>query len=206
MIYFIRMNKIIKNKKSLVKAFKDISKKYAEDDLYREKIIILTREIIKPSKQAIYAVHKNEFNQANKLIVNAEKGISNAFKIFSKSNLKDIGSLKSALEEYVEAKTYLTFVRDNKLLLPNELFKEIHYETYLCGIADLTGEMSKRAVISATQGNFDDVKHIKTIIEDIYELFLSFNFRSGELRKKSESIKYNLSKVENILYDISIKR
>lgn len=200
------MDDHIKNKKMLIKAFESISKTYTKDDSFREKIINISREIIKPSKQAIYSIHRNDFAQGIKLIKQAEKNIETVFKINSKSELKEVGSLRAALEEYVEAKAYLIFVKEQKVILPDNLPKFIHYETYLGGIADFTGEMSKRAVVLATKGNFDEVKIIKNSIEEIHELFLSFDFRSGELRKKAESIKYNLSKVENVLYDISMRK
>ena len=200
------MGEGVKNKKMLVKAMSDISKSYGKDDSFREKIINISREIIKPSKQAIYSVHRNDFANCIKLLKSAEKSISEAFRIHSKSGLKEIGSLRAGLEEYVEAKAYLIFVKEQRVVLPGDLPKGIHYETYLCGIADFTGELSKRAVVLATQGSFDEVKIIKQAIDDIHELFLGFDFRSGELRKKAESIKYNLSKVENILYDISMRQ
>ncbi|MBN1175261.1 hypothetical protein JXA48_01320 [Candidatus Woesearchaeota archaeon] len=196
----------VKNKKLLIKAFQSISKTYENDDSFREKIINTSREIIKPSKQAIYSIHRDDVAQGLKLISLAEKNIENVFKIYAKSGLKEVGSLKAALEEYVEAKAYFVFVKEQKVILPSDLPKVVHYETYLCGIADFTGEMSKRAVVLATKGNFDEVKIIKNSIEEIHELFLSFDFRSGELRKKAESIKYNLSKVESILYDISMRQ
>jgi predicted translin family RNA/ssDNA-binding protein len=200
------MENSVKNKKMLEKAFLEITKKYEEDDSFREKIIKTSREIIKPSKQAIYSIHRDDFSQSLKLIKTAEKGIETVVKIHAKSNLKEMGSLRAALEEYVEAKGYFLFAKEQKIILPADLPKNIHYETYLCGIADLTGEMSKRAVVLATKSRFDEVKIIKNSIEEVHELFLSFDFRSGELRKKAESIKYNLSKVENILYDISMRK
>jgi hypothetical protein len=34
---------------------------------------------------------------------------------------------------------------------------------------------------------------------------LDFDFRSGELRKKSDAIKWNLKKIEDILYDLKLQ-
>lgn len=200
------MSKGAKNIKEVKKEFSTISKNYSTDDSNREKIITLCREIIKPSKQAIYAAHRDDFSQSEKLIKIAEKAISTVTKIYDKSNLKEVGSIKASFEEYIEAKCYLEFVRKGILLLPSDFPKNIHYETYLSGIADFTGEITKRAIVLATKEDFKMVNIIKNTIEEIHELFLLFDFRSGDLRKKAESIKYNLSKVENILYDISMKR
>lgn len=196
----------VKNKKALSESFQSIVNQYQEDDKSRETILSTCREIIRPSKQAIYSIHRNDLIEANKLLTIALKNINEVSDLLEKSDLKNVGAFKAALEEYVEAKTYLSFVESNTICLPESLPKLMHYETYLGGISDLTGELAKRAVVLATKEEFEKVDGIKLFIEEIHELFLSFDFRSGELRKKAESIKYNLSKVENILYDISIRR
>ena len=72
------------------------------------------------------------------------------------------------------------------------------------GLCDLAGELARKAV---TVANKDPkiVKRIKDIIEEIFGEFLKLNLRNGELRKKSDSLKWNLNKVEEILYDINKK-
>jgi len=52
---------------------------------------------------------------------------------------------------------------------------------------------------------YDEIKFIKEFVSDIYNEFLKFEFRNGELRKKSDSIKWNLKKIEEIIYDIKIR-
>ena len=49
---------------------------------------------------------------------------------------------------------------------------------------------------------FDEVKKIYDVVSEIFGEFLKFDFRNGELRKKSDSIKYNMKKIEEIMYDI----
>jgi len=52
---------------------------------------------------------------------------------------------------------------------------------------------------------YADVHEIKEAVEEIYNLFLHLNLRNGEIRKKSDAIKWNLKRIEDIIYDISIK-
>ncbi|MBN2367807.1 hypothetical protein JXC34_02220 [Candidatus Woesearchaeota archaeon] len=49
------------------------------------------------------------------------------------------------------------------------------------------------------------MKEIKKFVETIYNEFLEFELRNGELRKKSDSIKYNLKKIEEILYELKLR-
>ena len=46
---------------------------------------------------------------------------------------------------------------------------------------------------------------IKELVHDIYGEFLKLHLRNGELRKKSDAIKWNLKKLEEVMYDISMK-
>jgi predicted translin family RNA/ssDNA-binding protein len=73
------------------------------------------------------------------------------------------------------------------------------------GICDLTGELTRRAVSLVTKGKGKEVLVIKNFVEDIYGEFLKFDLRNGNLRKKYDSIKWNLKKLEEIMYDLSKK-
>jgi hypothetical protein len=44
---------------------------------------------------------------------------------------------------------------------------------------------------------------IKDVVDEIYGEFLKMDLRNSELRKKSDQIKWNLKKLEEIAYDIS---
>jgi hypothetical protein len=46
---------------------------------------------------------------------------------------------------------------------------------------------------------------VKGVVEEIYGEFLQLNLRGGELRKKSDQIKWNLQKLEDMAYNISKK-
>ena len=48
----------------------------------------------------------------------------------------------------------------------------------------------------------DEVVRIKDCVEEIFGEFLKIDLRNGTLRKKSDSIKWNLKKLEEIMYDI----
>jgi translin len=199
---------MIKNKSELKKEFLILQKNYVDDDKLREDIIGLTRNITKLSKQSIYSTQRNELKEAEKLILEVEDSIKKASKKINTAKIHLMNNLRSGLEEYVEAKTFYTYMKENKILCLKD-FKsiiEIPYETYLEGLCDFTGEIAKKSVLLAVKGDTKQIKNIMSTIEDIYGLFLEFDFRSSELRKKFESIKYNLNKVESIIYDLSLRK
>ena len=186
------------------KDFQSMASEMAEFDGKRETIIKNSRDILKLSKQAVYDIHRDDLNYAKKKIDEAEKEIEKLKKSIKETKGMEVaGAFYDAQEEYVEAKTYYEFVKNGKILTRKQL--DVDTETYLGGISDLTGEMSRRAVIKATEGKNDEVKKIRDTIDEIHGQFLKFDFRNGELRKKADSIKWNLKKVEEVLYDLKRK-
>jgi predicted translin family RNA/ssDNA-binding protein len=132
-----------------------------------------------------------------------EKILLKLDKQFGYTRLNQEGSYKAGVEEYVEAKTLFLVLSGRKI----DSFKniKINYEGYLGGICDLTGELVRRAVNQASQGNYDEVKKIKNIISDIMAELVEFDM-TGYLRTKYDQAKGNLRKIEQINYDIKIRK
>ncbi len=180
------------------KDFENIRKEMKNFELKREETIIISREIIKLSKIIIYSVHRNDLNQA--LI--SLKQIKNKIKLLDKNKNYDTGISSVAFQEYVEAIVFYEFIKNNKI--PNYKELEVDIEAYLSGLADLTGELGRKAVHDAIKKDFESCKKIKEIVEEIYGEFLRFDLRNGELRKKSDSIKWNLNKLEDLVFTINM--
>jgi len=198
---------MIKNKEELKEEFSNLVKQYDLDDDLRDKIIILTRNITKFSKQAIYAIHRDELDEAKKLIVQAEDEMKRGSEIINESEIHLMNNFRGGIEEYIEAKAYLLYVTENKIPTRKELMfaNKIPYETYMEALSDFTGELAKRSITLATANKIDEVKKIKETIDEVYGFYLEFDFRSSELRRKFEGLKYNLNKVESIIYDLTLK-
>ncbi|MGM5481990.1 MAG: translin family protein [Nanobdellota archaeon] len=171
----------------------------------REEIIKKARDILRFSKHAIFKIHNEDNKGAEKNLLEAEKIIKDIKALFKSSpRLNSIGMVSSAMQEYIEAKCYMGFVSKRKI--PSCKSLNVEADDYLLGLCDLTGELSRRAVVSVIINNYSEVYLIKETIEKIFGFFLQLNLRNGELRKKSDSIKWNLKKVEDIIYDLKTKR
>ena len=179
------------------KIFSRIKKELEKKDDLREKIIKNSRPIIKKSKQAIYALHRDSINEAKKDLDSAKSALKKL-----KQDLS-VGAYNAAVQEFVEAYLYYYFVKENRLVSDKEL--KVDEENYLLGMCDLTGELARRAVFSVVNENYNEVEKIKDFVSIIHNEFLNFNLRNSELRKKSDSIKWNLKKIEEVLYDLKIR-
>ena len=94
-------------------------------------------------------------------------------------------------------------LEDGTLITKKEL-KVVNAEEYLLGLCDFTGELVRYAVLRATARDKKAVQDVRNIIDAIHGQLLQFDLRNGELRKKYDSIKYNLQKAENTLYDLTL--
>jgi len=183
-------------------SFTEIEKYLKEEDSKREEVIGKSRVILKNSKSAIYAIHRKDLNTAESLLAEAKKIIESLRFITSKHpHLQQ--SMDNALGEYCEAACFYEFVKDKKI--PGYKDLDVDPFTYLAGLSDLTGELGRRSVIEAIAKNNAEIKEIRELVEEIHGIFVRLELRNGELRKKADAIKWNLNKVEDLLYDMSKK-
>jgi len=169
-------------------------------DLRREELIQLSREIITISKQIIYAAQRNDMGAADSAIKDIKNKVSKLKKIKIHT---DTNIISVAFQEYVEAICFYEFVKSKRI--PTKASLGVSAEDYLSGLCDLTGELVRKAVYDVIHKNYDEAEKIKELVHDIYGEFLKLHLRNGELRKKSDSIKWNLKKLEEVMYDISMR-
>lgn len=90
------------------------------------------------SKQAIFALHRNDHKGATDLLVKAEKVIPELFELAKEKPALRDGALSAALEEYVEAKSFSYYLEYHRLLPLRDL-PNVQKSEYIGGIIDLTG-------------------------------------------------------------------
>ncbi|RLN87756.1 hypothetical protein BBJ28_00017277 [Nothophytophthora sp. Chile5] len=109
-------------------------------------------------------------------------------------SLRD-GALSASLEEYAEAKCFFHYL-DTRCLLQRRDVPSVRTNEYLGGVIDFTGELMRLAVVKATSRDVQEVERCKAMVEAISGELIQFAFRNGPLRRKFDSIKYNLQKLE----------
>lgn len=188
------------NKKDFEKLIEEI----AAYDAQRELLIKKSRDILKLAKQLIYTLHRGNLVEADALAQGLEKGKAELDTLTLNFKGMDFeGSYSEALQEFAEAICYYWYVKEKRIPSNHEL--KVDASDYLGGISDLTGELTRKAVILAIEKNFDGVAAIRGIVEEIHALFLKMDLRNSTLRKKSDSIKWNLKKLEDIMYDVRMR-
>ncbi len=187
------------NKKFLQKLKKDHVNKNSE----RRQIISLANIVLHDSKRAIFAIHRGDIKKAETSLSEIEKILMKLEKKFGFKRLLEEGSYKAGVEEYVEAKMYYFVIKGKKIEKIKKI--SINYDSYLGGICDTTGELVRRAVNEAAKGNIAEVEKMKGIINDIMAELVEFDM-AGYLRTKYDQARGNLRKIEQINYEVKLKK
>jgi predicted translin family RNA/ssDNA-binding protein len=184
--------------------FKDMRIEFNSFDDNRELVIKKSRDILKLSKQIIYSVHRDDLKEAGKLVSKIELEKKKVEKTVSKnSKLESIGAYRVAIGEYVEALLYYYFIKNKKII--THKFLKVTTEHYLLGLIDLTGELGRKAVHLAGKGIFKKVVSIRNAVNEIYGELLKFDFRDSDMRRRFDSVKYDLKKLEDLVLDLKLK-
>lgn len=184
--------------------FKHLKKDHDTYFTARRELIGIANTALSKAKQAIFALHRDDKKGATGLLQEIESTFKNLENKFKKlPELRGEGSYRAALEEYVEAKLFYGFLHSGKV---DEIkTATIDASSYLAGLSDLTGELTRKAVQRATEGKTKEVEKLARAVREIIGELIKLDL-TGYLRTKYDQAKQNLRKVEDVLYDIKIHR
>lgn len=81
----------------------------------------------------------------------------------------------------------------------------ISIEEYLLAVTNLTDELARLAVNSVTLGDHELAVKISNFVKDIHAGFQLLNLKNDILRKRVDAVKYSVKKVEDVVYDLSLR-
>ncbi|KAJ5073548.1 translin [Anaeramoeba ignava] len=111
-----------------------------------------------------------------------------------------------AIIHWFENKTLITQETVKNLFHPSN--KEdisqigIDLENYLFGLIQLSNELSRFAGTFASHGKYQLVQEIQNFLNVIYNGFKCLNLKNDDLRRRFDTLKYDLKRLESIQTDI----
>lgn len=162
----------------------------------REHVIKLSRQIIQASKRVIFGLQRND--DVDELVKELKQLVKDL-----PSQPYDTDIQQIALQEYTEALCFHGYIKNKQLPTKDEL--NVNSEIYLLGLCDMVGELVRLAVNRLIKKDYNYVLQIKDFVEDFYNEVLKLNLRNGLLRKKTDSVKWNLKKLEELALDFTLK-
>lgn len=169
----------------------------------RRQIISLSNAVLHDSKRVIFALHRGDGKKAAASLKEIEKILIDLEKKFGYTRLAQEGAYLAGAEEYVEAKMLSKLLEAGKVEEITDF--TIKVDSYLAGLSDLTGELVRQAVNRAAAGKYKEVAKIKDMIDRIMAELVEFDF-TGYLRTKYDQAKGNLRKIEQINYEINLRK
>lgn len=186
-------------------AFAGMRNQMKRYDALREDLIRLSRDVLQLSKKAIYSLHRNEAKTARSQLTKAKSIINRINKLTKKdSRLAITGAYNEALEEYVEASCYYSLISKKRLPTAKQL--GVGADAYLPGLCDLVGELVRKAINSAIKGDTKTALEIRDFVTQVHQELMLFDFRNIPVRRKFDSIKYGLEKLEDLALQIKMKK
>lgn len=157
---------------SLKEILSKIRRELETKDQIREKVLMISREVVRLSTQAVVSIHREDFNDAKKKLEKSKEKLIEMEEILKGwPELAHSGSVSVAYQEFVEAKLLLSFILQKKFLSQKEL--SVPSIPYVLGLADLVGELRRRALDSIKRGDLDTAENCLTVMEDIYTLLMT---------------------------------
>ncbi len=170
-------------------------------DAAREKVLPLCREVIRYSSQAIRAVHRQEFDQAEGLLKSVRNLLNEAEQALANSDeLSNTGFLRDAQKEFVEGNIVLALVTGKLLPAPGEL--SVDSAAYLNGLGEAVGELRRYLLDSMRKGDLSRGEELLSAMDDIYNVLVTMDFPdaiTGGLRRTTDMVRGVLERTRSDL-------
>ncbi|KAI0761964.1 Translin [Trametes elegans] len=115
----------------------------------------------------------------------------------------------ATLVEYLHRGTLLSLQQVSETLGIKPEWQDrftLSVEDYLHGVISLVNELSRLAVNSVTLGDFEQPIKISLFVKDVFAGFSMLNLKNDLLRRRYDSLKYDIKKIEEVVYDVSLRK
>ncbi|MHB9303133.1 translin family protein [Thermofilum pendens] len=152
-----------------------IAKELDELDAQREKMLVVTREITRRAREAIFALHHGDLGKAGTELERARELIKELYELKqTHPQLYYSGGVLNAQTEYVEASLLASLLAGEGLPGFEELLVEP--QAYLAGLGDLVGELRRYVLNILREGMVDKAWSILEFMEEIYVELGKFSY------------------------------
>ena len=126
------------------------------------------------SKQAILSSHQKKYAEAEKFIQDAKEKIAALQALVEQ--YPDIiygGMFSAALQEYSEARIFLTLIKESRFVTPQEI--GVPSIDYVLGLADVVGEYRRLALDNLREGEVKKGEECLEIMDQVFIQLLALD-------------------------------
>ena len=144
-------------------------------DVAREKVLPLCREAIRHCSNAIRALHRQEFDNAEGSLKSARNLLGEIEQAVSDhSELRASGFVRDAQKEFAEGSITLALVTGKQPPAPDDL--GITPTAYLHGLSEAVGELRRYLLDSMRRGDLSRGEELLSAMDDIYNILVTMDF------------------------------
>ncbi len=157
----------------------------------RERALALSRDVIRLSANAIRAVHRRDFDAAEKLIAQGRSNLEQvAADLADHRDIFHAGFVHDAQKEYAEASLTLAVIAGRPLPSADSL--GIMAPAYLNGLGETVGELRRHLLDSLRQGDIGHCEETLAAMTDIYDILVTMDYPeavTGGLRRTTDAVR-----------------
>lgn len=210
--------------------FASFQKYLSNDQEIREGIRTVTRELEQSAREilaVLQAVHQSPGVEAVKKICAKSREMLTAVRSEYKNLVEKIPSgqyyrfcdhWRFTSQRFAFLGGFIVYLEGERLITRPELAEmlgvqveksssgfHIDLDDFLAGLLLLANELSRFAVNSVTSADYGRPFKIAAFVAELDAGFRLLNLKNDSLRKKFDGLKYDLKKIEEVVYDLTIR-
>jgi len=159
----------------------------------REAALGRCREALRHSANAIRAVHRGEFDEAERLVDQAGRLLREAAEALrDHPDIFHAGFVHDSQKEYAEAKVTLAVVAAGRYPLPRPEDIAVELPAYLNGLGEVVGELRRHLLDALRAGQIEHCEECLDVMDEIYGILVTFDYPdaiTGGLRRTTDSVR-----------------
>ena len=160
-------------------------------NLAREQALVISRQVIRNSANAIRAVHRNDFSEASRLILEASGLLKETDRIRADNpEIYYAGFLSDARKEFTEANITLAVISGGDI--PDSEKLGVDPPAYLNGMAEVIGELRRYILDSLRSDDIGRCEEFMELMDEIYGILVTVDFPeavTGGLRRSTDAMR-----------------
>jgi translin len=144
-------------------------------DTVRERALMLSREIVRDSAEAIKCVHRGQYEEAEQRLAESRQRVQVLLaSVKDYADLSSAGFVLDSCKEHAEAVLTLALATDRPL--PSIAEVGINPATYINGMAEAVGELRRYVLDSIRRGQIERSEYLLNLMDDIYDVLVSYDY------------------------------
>ena len=187
---------------NLKKAFSEISNLF--DTIYnsREKILRISRNIVRDCSVGIKHIHRKEFSMFQEKKKKIEIDLETLNNLVKKNPGVFSKFLKTPEQEYTELVVFYSIISNKEIPSPSEL--KINPVNFALGLADVIGELRRYALDNIRNSQTNELNIILESMDEIYTNLFSVDYPVGVTQDLRHKVDVARNIIEKTRGDVSL--